>query len=80
MRQKFVASEGQALRINWCGTKKINICGVPNTEKKMRQKLFLSLQRGPPHKMVWHPAAKYMQGANPRMEICPAECSTGRKI
>jgi len=80
MRQKIVANEGQALRINWCCAKKINICGVPNTEKKMRQKLFLSLQRGPPHKLVWHPAAKYVRGANSKMKNCPAECLTGRKI
>jgi len=49
--------------LNKCGTKSRNIFMEPNIERKMRQKSFLSLLRGSPHKLVWHPAGKYMQGA-----------------
>jgi len=80
MRQKLEATEGKALRINWCGAKKINICWVPSTDQKMRQKLFLSLVKDPPHKLVWHPAGIYVRGTKPKMKNCPAECSTGRII
>jgi len=58
----------------------MNICGVLNTEKKIRQKLFLSLLRGTPHKLDWHPAAKNLRGANQSKKNWPAECLTDRKI
>jgi len=80
MRQKWVSNEGEALRINWFGAKKVNICGVPNTEKKIRQKGFVSLLLGTPHKLVWHPAGKYLRGANQKKKNCPAGCLTDGKI
>jgi len=46
----------------------------------MRQKMFLSLLRGSSHKLVWHPAGKYVRGANSRKKNCPAESLTGGKI
>jgi len=75
----MVSNEGQALRINWFGTEKIIICWVPNTEKKIRQNLFVSLLGGTPHKLVWHPAGNYTRGANSRKKNLPAEGLTDRK-
>jgi len=43
--------KGQALRINWCGAGKINICGEPNTEKKICENFFVSLLLSTPHKL-----------------------------
>jgi len=80
MRQKLVSNEGQALRTNWFGTKKINIWGVPNTEQKIRQKLVNSSLCGTPHKLVWHPGGKYLRGDNQKKENGPVECLTVGKI
>jgi len=80
MHQKLVSNEGQALCINWFGIKKMKTCGVPNTEKKIRQKLLVSLLLGTPHKLIWHPAGKYLRGANQTKKNCPAGCLTHGKI
>jgi len=53
---------------------------VSNIDKKIRQKLFLSLLRGSPHKLIWHSAGKYVWGANSNKKNWPAEGSTGSKI
>jgi len=77
IRQKYVAMEGQALRINWCGAKKDKCL----RDTQHRQEIcFFSILRGTPHKLVWQPTGKYLRGANQRKKNWPAECLTGRKI
>jgi len=74
MRQKLV-SNGQALRINWCGAKKRSVCEVPNTENAPKV-VFIVTERLSAYTVLV--SRMYIHaGSQAKKENWPAEGLTG---